>query len=65
MKKIIRLTESDLHRIVKETVNKILEGVPDPSDYIRTDEPGNDIEDDEDYWALRSFVRSGKKAVKK
>ena len=24
MKKIIRLTESDLHRIVKESVNKIL-----------------------------------------
>ena len=25
MKKIIRLTESDLHRIVKESVNRILE----------------------------------------
>ena len=24
MKKIVRLTESDLHRIVKESVNKIL-----------------------------------------
>lgn len=26
MKQIVRLTESDLHRIVKESVNKILEG---------------------------------------
>lgn len=35
MKQIIRLTESDLHRIVKESVKKILkEGVPDPSDYL-------------------------------
>lgn len=29
MKKIIRLTESDLHRIVKESVNKIVESADD------------------------------------
>ena len=31
MKKLIRLTESDLHRIVKESVNKVLcnEGIGD------------------------------------
>ena len=65
MKKIIRLTESDLHKIVKESVEKILkEGVPDPSDYLwggpdpsdyLWDEPGNrdfehnDEEDDEPF----------------
>ena len=55
MKQIIRLTESDLHKIVKESVEKILkEGVPDPSDYL-WDEPGNrdfehnDEEDDEPF----------------
>ena len=42
MKQIIRLTESDLHRIVKESVKKILgEGVPDPSDFL-DQEPGNE-----------------------
>ena len=43
MKQIIRLTESDLHRIVKRSVNKILKegyGVPDPSDFLDV-EPGN------------------------
>ena len=30
MKKIIRLTESDLHRIVKESVNKIIEKEREP-----------------------------------
>lgn len=35
MKKIIRLTESDLHKIVKESVHRILkEGVPDPLDFV-------------------------------
>ena len=63
MKKIIRLTESDLHQIVKESVNRILkEGVPDPSDFLSQDPyydnyfdengveydfEGNPIEDDE------------------
>lgn len=38
MKKIIRLTESDLHKIVKESVQRILkEGVPDPSDFLDQD----------------------------
>jgi hypothetical protein len=41
MKKIIRLTESDLHRIVKKSVNKIIkewgEYVPDPSDFLDQD----------------------------
>ena len=48
MKKIIRLTESDLHRIVKESVQRILEvGVPDPSDYLKY-EPGNQEETEEE-----------------
>ena len=32
MKKIIRLTESDLHRIIKESVNSILKEYSDPCD---------------------------------
>ena len=32
-KKLIRLTENDLHRIVKESVNKILREVVDDGDY--------------------------------
>ena len=51
MKKIIRLTESDLHRIVKESVNKILSEAKkkgytyDPTDGRYYDEYGN-AEDD-------------------
>lgn len=30
MKKLIRLTESDLHRIVKETINRIIKEVTNP-----------------------------------
>lgn len=41
MKKIIRLTESDLHRIIKESVNTIIkewgEYIPDPSDFLDQD----------------------------
>lgn len=38
MKKIIRLTESDLRQIVKESVERIIkEGVPDPSDFLDQD----------------------------
>jgi hypothetical protein len=51
MKQIIRLTESDLHKLVKESVNKILKEVqriPDPSDYL-DDEPGNREDDDDEY----------------
>lgn len=44
MKKVVRLTEGDLHRIVKESVQKVIkewgEYVPDPSDYLN-DEPLN------------------------
>ncbi len=32
MKKLIRLTESDLHRIIKESVNKILNEVGETED---------------------------------
>ena len=35
-KKLIRLTESDLHRIVKESVNKILNEVLDTTDSIKS-----------------------------
>ena len=52
MKQIIRLTESDLHRIVKESVNKILsEGLKgftyDPSTGEYYDKYGNTPEYDE------------------
>ena len=54
MKKIIRLTESDLHRIVKESVEKILKegefGGPDadledvyPDTFKKEEEPISDI----------------------
>ena len=36
MKKIVRLTESDLHRIVKESVNKILMEVENKYSHLRT-----------------------------
>ena len=51
MKQIIRLTESDLHKIVKESVEKILKEesvvAQDP-----TQEPydEDDEDDDERYW---------------
>lgn len=32
MKKLVRLTESDLHRIVKESVNKVLMESRKPND---------------------------------
>lgn len=44
MRKVIRLTESDLHRIIKKSVNNIIrewgEYIPDPSDYL-DEEPLN------------------------
>ena len=40
MKQIIRLTESDLHKLVKESVQKILGEIADPSDFL-DQEPGN------------------------
>ena len=71
MKQIIRLTESDLHRIIKESVNRILkEGVPDPSDFLDQDPfydnyfdddgneydfEGNPIEDDDLDWDERYY----------
>jgi len=52
MKKIIRLTESDLHKIVKESVNKILGELKgytyDPTDGGYYDRFGNEAEYDED-----------------
>jgi hypothetical protein len=48
MKKIIRLTESELHDIVRNSVNKVLkEGVPDPSDFLAY-EPGNQVDDEDE-----------------
>jgi len=48
MRKIIRLTESELRDLVKESVSKIIkEGVPDPSDYLRY-EPGNQMDDEDE-----------------
>ena len=52
MKQIIRLTESDLHTIVKESVNKILGELKgytyDPTDGRYYDKFGNEAEYDED-----------------
>jgi len=45
MKKIIRLTESDLHKIVKESVNKILK---EANWSNALTDPGN-CPDDDDY----------------
>jgi hypothetical protein len=44
MKKIIRLTESDLHRIVKESVNKILK---EANWSNALTDPGNQPDDDD------------------
>lgn len=74
MKKIIRLTESDLHKIVKESVHRILkEGVPDPSDFLDQDpfydnyfdEDGNEYDyegnpiDDDDFDDEAYYSRHG------
>ena len=52
MKQIIRLTESDLHRVVKESVNRILGELKgftyDPTDGRYYDKWGNEPEYDED-----------------
>ena len=45
-KKIIRLTENDLHKLIKESVKKVIkEWVSDPSDYLQY-EPGNQEEEE-------------------
>ena len=44
-RKIIRLTESDLHRIVKESVKRILEGEFDKDGGYYSDKEINAIED--------------------
>ena len=74
MKQIIRLTESDLHKIVKESVQRILkEGVPDPSDFLDQDpfydnyfdEDGNEYDyegnpiDDDDFDDEAYYSRHG------
>ena len=41
-KKLIRLTESDLHRIVKESVNKVLNEVTYTTDYLNGRLPNTD-----------------------
>ena len=50
MKKIIRLTESDLHRIVKESVKKILREIDDdyPRLSVERNRPGDIPPGDED-----------------
>lgn len=47
MRRRVRLTESDLHRIVKESVRKILRESADPlsQDYNYKDDPREDDED--------------------
>ena len=65
-KKIIRLTENDLHKLIKESVKKVIkEWVPDPSDYLQY-EPGNQEEeeyvdplDDYNEWRLDNIELEG------
>lgn len=40
-KKLIRLTESDLHKIIKESVNKILKEVYNKEELIYVDAEGH------------------------
>ena len=48
MKKLIRLTESDLHRIVKESVNRILKEVNYADNYRM--HPNEKIDDNDDFF---------------
>lgn len=52
MKKIIRLTESDLHRIVKESVQRILREINDdyPRLSVERSRPGDIPPGDEDIY---------------
>lgn len=51
MRKIIRLTESDLHRIIKESVKKVIKEA-NWSNALR--DPGQDVDDDyEDDWLTK------------
>lgn len=51
MRKIIRLTESDLHRIIKESVKKVIKEA-NWSNAIT--DPGQDVDDDyEDDWLTK------------
>lgn len=62
MKQIIRLTESDLHRIVKESVQKILrEGVMDDASFDSTlvDKILNDISPDGSPVNVRDYNVAG------
>lgn len=47
MKKIVRLTEKDLHNIIKKSVNEAI-GVKDYQSYGRRFDPKDDYEDFED-----------------
>ena len=62
MKKLIRLTESDLHRIVKKSVQKILrEGVMDDASFNSTlvDKILNDISPDGSPVNIRDYNVAG------
>ena len=58
MKKIIRLTENDLHKIIKESVKKVLKeanwsnALSDPNDF----DP-NDVDDEYDTDPLNKWKR--------
>ena len=53
-KKLIRLTESDLHRIVKKSVNEILKGT---QEWDETQNPIEWSEEDEDFlwWSINNL----------
>ena len=63
MKKVIRLTEGDIHRIVKESVKRVLNEYWQPYNY--------DLWDDSDYWPEQDDVKksadsnNGKKPPRK
>lgn len=56
MKKIIRLTESDLHRIVKESAKRILREINDNPQAINNSLVGNELPDNVDSRLAKQIV---------
>ena len=56
-KKMIRLTESDLHNIIKESVNKVLK------EYFFPSTNPNDTDSIEDYDEMTRWRRGGQKSI--
>ena len=67
MKQIIRLTESDLHRIVKESVEKILSEEVDEGifDFFKKKQPTQKPNRVSQYWANRENERQAAEKAKR